>query len=72
MTYKSGLCILHGQSPFSDPSLLVVGDMTTMVIENGCQVMDDALTTFLRDDEEVEPFEVAGKYFETKLCSDAT
>lgn len=37
LTYKPGLCLLHSESPISDPSLLVEGDGKTMVIENGCE-----------------------------------
>ncbi|GMR61226.1 hypothetical protein PMAYCL1PPCAC_31421, partial [Pristionchus mayeri] len=44
VTYKSGLCILHSESPIGDPSILVDGSMETMVIENGCSPLQgDAL-----------------------------
>ncbi|PIO73702.1 PAN domain protein [Teladorsagia circumcincta] len=47
VTYKTGLCILHGASPASDSSLLVDGTEQTMVIENGCQLTTEYLPSLL-------------------------
>ncbi|KAK6011100.1 PAN domain protein [Ostertagia ostertagi] len=47
VTYKVGLCILHGASPASDSSLLVDGSEQTMVIENGCQLTTEFLPSLL-------------------------
>ncbi|KAK6062016.1 PAN domain protein [Cooperia oncophora] len=47
VTYKSGLCILHGASPASDSSLLVDGNEQTMVIENGCQLTTEFIPSLL-------------------------
>ena len=38
VSYKPGMCILHGESPISDPSILIEGSMDTLVVENGCQL----------------------------------
>ncbi|KHJ98491.1 PAN domain protein [Oesophagostomum dentatum] len=47
VTYKIGLCILHGASPATDSSLLVDGNEQTMVIENGCQLTASTLPALL-------------------------
>lgn len=47
VTYKVGLCILHGKSPASDSSLLVDGNEHTMVIENGCQLTTETVPSLL-------------------------
>ncbi|GMT35907.1 hypothetical protein PFISCL1PPCAC_27204, partial [Pristionchus fissidentatus] len=41
VTYKSGLCIMHSESPIGDPSILIEGSTETMVIENGCTPLND-------------------------------
>ncbi|GMT06043.1 hypothetical protein PENTCL1PPCAC_28217, partial [Pristionchus entomophagus] len=41
-TYKSGLCIMHSESPIGDPSILIEGSTETLVIENGCSPLPDA------------------------------
>ncbi|KAK6766716.1 hypothetical protein RB195_026164 [Necator americanus] len=47
VTYKIGLCILHGASPATDSGLLVQGNEQTMVIENGCQLTASTLPALL-------------------------
>ncbi|CAJ0609313.1 unnamed protein product [Cylicocyclus nassatus] len=47
VTYKIGLCILHGASPATDSGLLVDGNEQTMVIENGCQLTASTLPSLL-------------------------
>ncbi|EYB93181.1 hypothetical protein Y032_0185g1031 [Ancylostoma ceylanicum] len=55
VTYKIGLCILHGASPATDSGLLVDGSEQTMVIENGCQLTASTLPALLSNMLESSP-----------------